>query len=50
MCLYDPEARILFSGDHILDTVTPTSQDGAVERPLGEFLESLNKIAALDVR
>lgn len=51
MCLYDPEARILFSGDHILGTITPNITGWCCEGdPLGEFLESLNKIAAYDVR
>ena len=51
MCLYDPEARILFSGDHILDTVTPNITGWCSGGdPLGEFLKSLDKIAACDVR
>lgn len=51
MCLYDPEARILFSGDHILGTITPNITGWCHGGdPLGEFLESLNKIAAYDVR
>ena len=51
MCLYDPEARILFSGDHILGTITPNITGWCCGGdPLGEFLESLNKIAAYDVR
>ncbi|HEX7550551.1 MAG TPA: MBL fold metallo-hydrolase [Candidatus Methylomirabilis sp.] len=51
MCLYDPEARILFSGDHILDTITPNITGWCCGGdPLGEFLDSLNKIAAYDVR
>ncbi len=51
LCLYEPEAKILFSGDHILDTITPNisawGQDGD---PLGEFFQSLDKIAAYDIR
>lgn len=51
MCLYEPEAGILFSGDHILDTITPNiSGWGHEADPLGEFLVSLDKIVALDVR
>jgi glyoxylase-like metal-dependent hydrolase (beta-lactamase superfamily II) len=52
MCLYDPTARILFSGDHILDTITPNITGwccGPDGDPLGEFLKSLDKIAAHDV-
>ena len=51
MCLYDPESRILFSGDHILDTVTPNITGWCCGgNPLGDFLQSLEKIAALDIR
>ncbi len=51
MCLYEPEARILFAGDHILDPITPniSGWDGQAD-PLGAFLKSLDKIAAYDVR
>lgn len=51
MCLYEPEARILFAGDHILDPITPniSGWDGRAD-PLGAFLKSLDKIAAYDVR
>ena len=51
LCLYEPEAKILFSGDHILDTITPNiSGWGRESDSLGEFLESLDKIAAYDIR
>jgi glyoxylase-like metal-dependent hydrolase (beta-lactamase superfamily II) len=51
LCLYEAEAKILFSGDHILDTITPNISGWDHEGdPLGEFLESLDKIAAYDVR
>ncbi len=51
LCLYEPEARILFSGDHILDTITPNiSAWGREGDPLGEFLASLDKIAAYDLK
>jgi len=51
MCLYEPAARILFAGDHILDTITPniSGWDCGSDR-LGAFLESLDKIADYDVR
>jgi glyoxylase-like metal-dependent hydrolase (beta-lactamase superfamily II) len=51
MCLYEPEAKMLFSGDHILDSITPniSGWDSGVD-PLGEFLRSLEKIAAHDIR
>jgi glyoxylase-like metal-dependent hydrolase (beta-lactamase superfamily II) len=51
LCLYEAEVRILFSGDHILDTITPNiSGWGREGDPLGEFLESLDKVAAYDIR
>jgi glyoxylase-like metal-dependent hydrolase (beta-lactamase superfamily II) len=51
LCLYEAEAKILFSGDHILDTITPNiSGWGREGDPLGEYLESLDKIAAYDIR
>jgi glyoxylase-like metal-dependent hydrolase (beta-lactamase superfamily II) len=51
LCLYEAEAKILFSGDHILDSITPniSGWDSAGD-PLGEYLESLDKIAAYDIR
>jgi len=51
LCLYEAEAKILFSGDHILATITPNiSGWGHTGDPLGEYLESLDKIAAYDIR
>jgi glyoxylase-like metal-dependent hydrolase (beta-lactamase superfamily II) len=50
LCLYEAQAKILFSGDHILDTITPNiSGWGHEGDPLREFLESLDKIAAYDI-
>lgn len=51
LCLYEAEAKILFSGDHILDSITPNiSGWDCAGDPLGEYLESLDKIAAYDTR
>jgi glyoxylase-like metal-dependent hydrolase (beta-lactamase superfamily II) len=52
LCLYEPDARIFFSGDHILDSITPNISGWAQENedPLGDFLASLDKVAALDLR
>jgi len=50
MCLYEPEKKILFSGDHLLGDITPNIQawsDGW--NPLREYLSSLDKIYDLDV-
>jgi glyoxylase-like metal-dependent hydrolase (beta-lactamase superfamily II) len=50
MCLYEPEARIFFSGDHILDSITPNiSGWGPEPNSLADFLASLEKIAAYDI-
>lgn len=54
MCLYEPEHKILFSGDHILDKITPnnTIWDAPwnIEHDyLENYLNNIEKIAALDV-
>ncbi len=55
MCLYDPYKRILFSGDHILGDITPNislimdRKSSPLGNPLGVYLESLDKVSALDV-
>ena len=50
LCLYDSAARLLVAGDHLLIDITPNIQcmsDDA--NPLGDYLASLEKTAALDV-
>ncbi|MBQ9708847.1 MAG: MBL fold metallo-hydrolase, partial [Firmicutes bacterium] len=50
MCLYDEENRRLFSGDHILGTITPNiTLELGVENPLGDYLESLARTDKLKV-
>lgn len=50
MCLYEQDQKILISGDHILDKITPNIGLWEVSRDaLGEYLTSLDKTAALDV-
>jgi glyoxylase-like metal-dependent hydrolase (beta-lactamase superfamily II) len=50
MCLFEPNKKILFSGDHILGDITPNIQSWSDEwNPLREYLLSLDKIYALDV-
>ncbi|MGI5875868.1 MAG: MBL fold metallo-hydrolase [Dethiobacteria bacterium] len=51
LCLYEPEKKLLFSGDHILETITPGIflWPGENRNPLQEFLESLDKVSKLDV-
>jgi glyoxylase-like metal-dependent hydrolase (beta-lactamase superfamily II) len=53
MCLYEPERKILFSGDHVLDGITPnisiwdTPWEVKVDY-LGCYLKNLDRIAALE--
>ncbi len=50
MCLYEAAAKILFSGDHILDTITPNIALWAeAYNPLHHYLESLDKVNKFDV-
>jgi glyoxylase-like metal-dependent hydrolase (beta-lactamase superfamily II) len=50
LCLYEPEHRLLVSGDHVLGDITPNIsvwRDG--DDSLGSYLESLDRVAGLDV-
>ena len=51
ICLYEPNRKLLFSGDHVLPQITPNvglhPQSG--ENPLGDFVNSLNSLMNLDV-
>jgi glyoxylase-like metal-dependent hydrolase (beta-lactamase superfamily II) len=50
ICLYEPEKKILVSGDHILDEITPTIQAWSDEwNPLNSYLKSLDKVSGLAV-
>jgi len=49
VCLHSRERRLLFSGDHMLETITPNISWFPEHDTLGEFLESLETIARLDV-
>ena len=51
ICLYEPKNQLLFSGDHILPTIT-TNVSYHVEsgdNPLGDYLYSLHKLENLPV-
>ncbi len=52
ICLYEPEKKILLSGDHILPTITPNiglhPQSGA--NPLGKYLQSVAELGNLEVK
>jgi glyoxylase-like metal-dependent hydrolase (beta-lactamase superfamily II) len=48
VCLYQPERRILLSGDHLLGRISLYYDYGWTPDPVGEFLRSLDAIEALD--
>ncbi len=51
VCFRVPEHRLLLSGDHVLPTITPHISISRRDRagdPLGDFLDSLQKVAGLD--
>jgi len=51
LCLYEATEKIFFSGDHILEDITPNismwADDG---NPLQDYMDSLDKIAGFDIR
>ena len=51
ICLYEPDKKILLSGDHILPKITPniSVNPQSIENPLGRYLESLKYLRQLDV-
>jgi glyoxylase-like metal-dependent hydrolase (beta-lactamase superfamily II) len=50
ICLYQPERRLLLSGDHLLGRVSLYFDAGYTPDPVGEFLASLDKVERLDTR
>lgn len=51
ICLYDAERRVLLSGDHVLDPITPNVSLNRPNQgnPLGDYLQSLRKVGELEV-
>jgi glyoxylase-like metal-dependent hydrolase (beta-lactamase superfamily II) len=51
VCLYEPKKKILFSGDHVLPTITPNIgyHVQSSDNPLGDYLYSLQKLRFLPV-
>jgi glyoxylase-like metal-dependent hydrolase (beta-lactamase superfamily II) len=48
ICLFDKEASLLISGDHLLGSITPHIDfHRGLGDPLGDFLESLDKVERL---
>src|SRR4051795_6258423 len=50
VCLFQPERRVLISGDHLLGRVSLFYDYGWTPDPVGEFLSSLDKVEDLDAR
>ncbi|HEX8121391.1 MAG TPA: MBL fold metallo-hydrolase [Solirubrobacteraceae bacterium] len=50
VCLFQPERRLLISGDHLLGRVSLYYDFGHTPDPAGEFLRSLDVVDALDAR
>jgi glyoxylase-like metal-dependent hydrolase (beta-lactamase superfamily II) len=50
ICLYQPERRILISGDHVLGRISLFYDYGYTQDPVGEFLGSLDTVDVLDAR
>lgn len=51
ICLYEPEKKMLFSGDHVLDKISPNVACYNLENvsSLSQFLRSLDKVAKMDI-
>ncbi len=50
ICLYQPDRRLLISGDHLLGRVSLYFDTGYTPDPVAEFLDSLGKVENLDAR
>ncbi|HEX4109664.1 MAG TPA: MBL fold metallo-hydrolase [Solirubrobacteraceae bacterium] len=50
VCLYQPDRRVLISGDHLLGRISQYFDYGWSRDPIGEFLHSLDIVEALDAR
>ncbi len=50
ICLYSDQHRLLLSGDHVLPRITPniSFHTQQIPNPLGDFLDSLEKLRGLD--
>ncbi len=50
MCLYDPEAQLLFSGDHIIFDISPNITAWETnDHSLKDYFESLQKVKSLKI-
>ncbi|HEY5890250.1 MAG TPA: MBL fold metallo-hydrolase [Acidimicrobiia bacterium] len=50
ICLRDSRTGVTFSGDHVLPRISPVIMyDGVLDDPLGEYLNSLQKLINMDI-
>ena len=49
VCLYGPECRVLFSGDQMIELISPNIGWHPERDPLSEYLASLQELALLDI-
>jgi glyoxylase-like metal-dependent hydrolase (beta-lactamase superfamily II) len=50
VCLYEPDRKLLLSGDHVLGDISPNITCWSSERnPLEEYFASLDKVRGMDV-
>jgi glyoxylase-like metal-dependent hydrolase (beta-lactamase superfamily II) len=52
ICFFQEEEKVVISGDHILDKITPNISvwPGASQTPLHDYIHSLNKVKSLQVK
>jgi glyoxylase-like metal-dependent hydrolase (beta-lactamase superfamily II) len=50
VCLFQPDQRLLISGDHVLGRISLYYDYGWTPDPVGEFLRSLDVVERLDAR
>lgn len=50
VCLFQPERRLLISGDHVLGRISLHFDYGHTPDPIAEYLRSLDVVQALDAR
>lgn len=50
VCLYEPDKKILFAGDHVLGDITPNIQAWSDDQdPLANYIKSLKKVLTLEM-
>jgi glyoxylase-like metal-dependent hydrolase (beta-lactamase superfamily II) len=49
VCLYSPERKLFFSGDQLIENITPNISWHPDKDTLGDYLESLGKLTGLEI-